>query len=103
MKPEAKGIAGDTHSWAIDSIEEFIASVEVDGKQMIQVPQWMLPPAAKEGEVVAVRREVSPDGARTTVEVTLDRGATRRAHERSVATPKKTGKEKVDPGGDIRF
>jgi hypothetical protein len=37
------------------------------------------------------------------VEITLDRDATRRAHERSTAVPKKTGKEKVDPGGDIKF
>jgi hypothetical protein len=93
----------ETHSWAIDSIEEFVASVEVDGKRMVQLPQWLLPTAAKEGEVLSVKHELSADGVRSTVEITLDRDATRRAHERSTAVPKKTGKEKVDPGGDIKF
>jgi hypothetical protein len=93
----------ETHSWAIDSIEERVASVEVDGKQMVQLPQWMLPPAAKEGDVLAVTHGLSDDGTRSTLSIFVDSEATRTAHERSVAVPKKTGKEKVDPGGDIKF
>ena len=93
----------ETHSWAIDSIEEFIASVEVDGKLMTNVPQWMLPPAAKEGDLLAVSHEISDDGSRSTLSIRVDSEATRRARERSTAVPKKTGKEKVDPGGDIKF
>lgn len=92
-----------THQWSIDSIEEFIASVEVDGKQMIHVPQWLLPPHAKEGDVLSVKHELSADGGRSIVEIARDAEATRRAHARSAATRQKTGKEKLDPGGDIRF
>jgi len=92
-----------THSWAIDSIEEQSASVEVDGKQMVQLPLWLLPAAAKEGDVLSVNHERSADGLQSTLKIALDRDATRSARERSVAVPKKTGKEKVDPGGDIKF
>jgi hypothetical protein len=35
------------HQWIIDSIEEFIASIEVDGKRTIQLPQWFLPRGAE--------------------------------------------------------
>ena len=93
----------ETHRWAIDSIEEFIASVEVDGKVMAKVPQWVLPPAAKEGELLAVGHEVSDDGSRSTLTITIDVEGTRAARERSTAVPAKTGKEKKDPGGDIKF
>jgi hypothetical protein len=93
----------EKHSWAIDSIEEFVASVEVDGKLMARVPQWLLPPAAKEGDIVAVEHNISDDGAKSSVEIAFDREATKRAHERSARVPKKTGREKVDPGGDIKL
>ncbi|MDQ6717681.1 MAG: DUF3006 domain-containing protein [Gemmatimonadota bacterium] len=93
----------EIHSWAIDSIEEHVASVEVDGKAMIQLPQWMLPPAAKEGEVLSVAHEISADGRKSTLAVELDVEATRKAQARSVQTPAKTGKEKVDLGGDIKL
>jgi hypothetical protein len=93
----------EKHSWAIDSIEEFVASVEVDGKAMIQLPQWLLPPAAKEGDIVAVEHDVSADGVTSSVQIVFDREATKRAHEKSVRAPKKTGREKVDPGGDIKL
>lgn len=92
-----------TQSWAIDSIEESIASIEIDGKLMAKVPQWMLPPVAKEGEVLSVRHQVTGDGTRSTIEITLDRAATRRAHAASGAVPKLTGKELIDPGGDIKL
>lgn len=49
------------HRWTIDSIEEFIARVQVDGEQMMHVPQWMLPRGAREGDVLAVRHEVTAE------------------------------------------
>lgn len=93
----------ETHSWAIDSIEEHVASVEVDGGAMVQLPQWMLPSAAKEGEVLAVTHELSADGTKSTLEITLDVEGTRKAREKSAKAPPKTGMEKVDPGGDIKL
>lgn len=93
----------ETHSWAIDSIEEHVASVEVDGKVMANVPQWLLPPAAKEGERLAVEHEVSEDGLTSRLVVRVDAEGTRKAREQSTAQPPRTGKEKRDPGGDIKF
>ena len=48
------------HRWLIDSIEEHIASVEVDGR-MMHVPKWMLPRGARAGDVLAVRHEVTAE------------------------------------------
>ena len=92
-----------THSWAIDSIEEQSASVEVDGKQMVQLPRWMLPAGAKEGDVLAVKHDLSDDGMRSSLSISVDAEAARTARKRSTAVPAKTGKEKIDPGGDIKF
>ncbi len=93
----------EKHRWAIDSIEEFIASVEVDGGKVVQVPQWLLPTAAKEGEMLSVSHRMSADGETSSLEIKLDRAATKAAQERSAAVPKKTGAELGDPGGDIKL
>jgi hypothetical protein len=49
------------HRWTIDSIEEFVARVDVDGQQKMHVPHWMLPRGAREGDVLAVRHEVTAE------------------------------------------
>jgi hypothetical protein len=49
------------HRWTIGSIEEFIAHIEVDGRQTMHVPKWMLPRGAREGDVLAVRHEVTAE------------------------------------------
>ena len=92
--------------WAIDSIEESVASVEVDGKKMMQVPQGLLPGGAKEGDVLSVRQTSSPDGEKSLVEIAIDRAETRRALDASAAQVQKGAGHagpKKDPGGDIRF
>ena len=43
------------HRWIVDSIEESVASVEVDGDRMITVPQSLLPSGAKSGQVLRVQ------------------------------------------------
>ena len=48
------------HRWKIDSIEEFTASVQVDGR-MMHVPKWMLPRGARAGDVLAVHHEVTAE------------------------------------------
>jgi len=48
------------HRWTVDSIEDFVASVHVDGRLM-HVPQWMLPRGARAGDVLAVRHEVTAE------------------------------------------
>ena len=48
------------HRWTIDSIEESVAAVQVDGR-MMHVPKWMLPRGARAGDVLAVRHEVTAE------------------------------------------
>jgi hypothetical protein len=48
------------HRWTIDSIDDFVASVQVDGRLM-HLPQWMLPRGARAGDVLAVRHEVTAE------------------------------------------
>jgi hypothetical protein len=49
------------HRWIIDSIEELVARVRVDGQQTMHVPHWMLPRGARKGDVLAVRHEVTAE------------------------------------------
>lgn len=78
-----------SHSvWVVDQIEESTASIEVDGDQMITVPQRMLPKGVREGQVL-----------RVTIEI--DEAATQRELKESEAQVKKGRKRGNDPGGDI--
>jgi len=94
-------MADSTHRWVVDSIEESMASVEVDGKSMMTVPQSLLPSGAREGHVLNVKRELSADGMRSALTIELDQDATKRAFAESAAQVKKGVKGKKDPGGDI--
>lgn len=78
-----------------------MASVEVDGKSMITVPQTLLPSGARQGHVLRVKRELSADGLRSVLTIELDDAATKRALAASAAQVKKGVKGKNDPGGDI--
>jgi hypothetical protein len=89
------------HRWIIDSIEESVASIEVDGDRMMSVPQSLLPSDAKQGHVLRVVRETASDGKRSTVTIELDEVATREALAASAAQTKKGTRQKNDPGGDI--
>jgi hypothetical protein len=94
-------MSDSAHRWVIDSIEESMASVEVDGKSMITVPQSLLPSGAKQGHVLSVKRDVSADGMRSALTIEVDEAATPRALAQSAAPLKKGVKGKNDPGGDI--
>lgn len=43
------------HRWIVDSIDEGIATCEVDGELVMRVPHWMLPEGAKAGDALVVR------------------------------------------------
>jgi hypothetical protein len=43
------------HRWTIDSIDEGIATCEVDGELVMRVPHWLLPEGAKAGDALVVR------------------------------------------------
>ncbi len=76
--------------WVVDSIEEKVASIEVDGGAMITIPVALLPRGAKEGDVLRVT-------------IALDVAGTTQALADSAAQVKK-GRDtsrKRDRGGDI--
>lgn len=91
---------GREHRWMIDSVEESIASIEVDGREMVQLPSWIIPADAREGDVLRVTHERSGD--RSALRVEIDRDATRAANTRSRQQVTQRG-AKPDPGGDIRL
>ncbi len=99
MKPDTRKNA--EQRWVIDSIEESVASVEVDGDRMITVPQSVLPTGAKQGHVLRVVRESASDGKRSTLTIEVDEVATREALAASAAQTKKGTRQANDPGGDI--
>lgn len=89
------------HRWIVDSIEESVASVEVDGERMITVPQSLLPAGVRSGHILTVRRELASDGKRSVLTIEIDEPATQRALAASAAQVKKGSRQKNDPGGDI--
>jgi hypothetical protein len=80
----------DVQRWVIDAIEEGVASIELPGGRMAQLPVSVLPAGAKQGQIL-----------RVTIEV--DQKATDRALDESAAQVKKGSDEsrKRDRGGDI--
>lgn len=92
------------HRWVVDSIEESMASVEVDGGRMITVPLSSLPTGVRQGDVLRVttRQEASdnPDEEVHSISIKIDEAATKQALAESAAQVKK-GKRPNDPGGDI--
>lgn len=93
--------SNEQQRWVVDSIEESVASIEVDGDRMITVPQSLLPAGVKQGHVLSVRRERSADGQRSVLTIEIDAAATKRALAASAAQVKKGSRQKNDPGGDI--
>jgi hypothetical protein len=84
-------------TWIIDALEEDTARIEEDGTRVIHVPCSILPEGAREGDVLSVDREDRR------VTITIDRGATKAAMERSRQQVKRAAEasRKRDRGGDI--
>ena len=74
--------------WVVDSIEESVASIELDDGTLITIPQSQLPDAVKQGDVL-----------RVTIEA--DAPATKAAYDRSAAQLRP--RTSTDPGGDIKL
>jgi hypothetical protein len=45
------------HIWIVDVIEDGAASIEVDGRTVTPIPQWILPESAREGDILSVTHE----------------------------------------------
>jgi hypothetical protein len=96
-------MAGAPHRWVIDSIAEHVAAIEVDGAEVVRVPQWILPARAAEGDVLAVRHDVSADGNRSVVTIDIDDAATVAARSASSAQVAGINAVSSDKRGNIKL
>ena len=85
------------HTWIVDVIEDGSASIEVDGRSVTPIPQWMLPEGVREGDVLSVTHDRKEGKSALLIETDPD--AERKALDRSVKQVAK--KSKNDRGGDI--
>jgi hypothetical protein len=85
------------HTWIVDVIEDGSASIEVDGRSVTPIPQWMLPEGVREGDVLSVTHDRGEGKSALLIETDPD--AKRKALDRSVKQVAK--KSKKDRGGDI--
>ena len=88
-----------SHTWIVDVIEDGSASIEVDGRSVTPVPQWMLPTGVKEGDVLAVTHE--REEGRSVLAIRVDAEAKKKAMDRSANQVSR--KSKKDRGGDIQL
>jgi hypothetical protein len=45
------------HMWVVNVIEDGSASIEVDGRTVTPIPQWMLPEGVREGDVLSITHD----------------------------------------------
>ena len=85
------------HIWVVDVIEDGAASIEVDGRTVTPIPQWLLPEGAKEGDVLSVTHERKE--GKSVLIIETDPEAKKRMLDRSEKQVSR--KSKNDRGGDI--
>lgn len=90
----------EQHRWIVDRFEGDLAVVEADGDRVLDVPRWLLPADAAEGDVivVAVRSE---GGTERGLDLRIDREATERV--RDEAQRLIDDLRRRDPGGDVNL
>lgn len=88
-----------SHTWIVDVIEDGSASIEVDGRSVTPIPEWMLPLGVKEGDVLAVTHE--REAGRSVLSIQVDPEAKKKAMDRSQQQVSR--KPKGDRGGDIQL
>jgi hypothetical protein len=89
--------------WTVDSMEESVASVEIDGKHSAQLPKWLLPRGAKEGDVLRVTHDVAESGEESRLSIVVDRAGTTEAMDRSAKQVGSSARSPNDPGGNIKL
>jgi hypothetical protein len=87
------------HTWIVDVIEDGSTSIEVDGRTITSIPEWMLPEGVKEGDVLSVTHERRE--GRSALVIENDPEATKKALDRSEKQVSR--KSKNDRGGDIQL
>lgn len=88
-----------THQWIVDVIEDGSASIEVDGKTVTPIPQWMLPEGVKEGDVLSVTHD--RERGKSALLIETDPQARKKALDKSAKQVSR--KSKTDRGGDIQL
>lgn len=86
------------HRWAVDRIEEGTAAVEQDGDHVYEVPRYLLPSDARDGDVLSVTVASAAPGE-ATISVRIDRAAN--APPPAARPGRKPRRAVNDPGGDI--
>lgn len=87
------------HTWIVDVIEDGSASIEVDGRTVTSIPEWMLPEGVKEGDVLSVTHDRKEGKSALLIET--DPEGKRKALGRSEKQVAR--KSKNDRGGDVRL
>jgi hypothetical protein len=87
------------HTWVVDVIEDGSASIEVDGRTVTPIPQWLLPEGVKEGDVLSVTHDRKVGKSALLIETDLK--AKKKALDRSEKQVSR--KSKNDRGGDIQL
>lgn len=85
------------HTWIVDVIEDGAASIEVDGRTVTPIPQWMLPEGVREGDVLSVTHDRT--GRKSALLIETDPEARKKALDRSAKQVAR--KSKNDRGGDV--
>jgi Protein of unknown function (DUF3006) len=85
------------HTWIVDVIEDGSASIEVDGRAVTPIPQWMLPEGVREGDVLSVTHDRGEGKSALVIET--DPEAKRKALDRSEKQVAR--KSKNDRSGEI--
>src|SRR6478609_186446 len=87
------------HTWIVDVIEDGSASIEVDGRSVTPIPEWMLPEGVKEGDVLSVTHDRREGKSELVIET--DPEVKRKALDRSERQVSRESKN--DRGGDIQL
>jgi hypothetical protein len=87
------------HTWIVDVIEDGSASIEVDGRTVTPIPQWLLPEGVREGDVLSVTHDRGQGKSALLIET--DPEAKKRALDRSAKQA--AAKSKSDRGGNVRL
>ena len=87
------------HIWIVDVVEDGSASIEVDGRTVTPIPEWMLTQGVKEGDVLSVTHERRE--GRSSLLIETDPDAKKRALDRSEKQVSR--KSQNDRGGDIQL
>jgi hypothetical protein len=85
------------HTWVVDVIEDGSASIEVDGRSVTPIPQWLLPDGVREGDVLSVTHD--REEGKSALLIETDSGAKQKALDKS--RKQVTRRSKNDRSGDI--